>query len=47
MKDDKLKDIPVVMMSANEDTEFVSASLGKGAKDYIMKPLRTAVNGIV
>ena len=43
MKDDKLKDIPVVMMSANEENEFVSASLAKGAKDYIVKPLRTSV----
>ena len=30
-------------MSANEETEFVSASLAKGAKNYIIKPLRTAV----
>lgn len=43
MNDKKLKEIPVVMMSTNEDTEFVSASLAKGAKDYIIKPLRTAV----
>jgi PleD family two-component response regulator len=43
MKDPALKDIPVVMMSANEENEFISASLSKGAKDYIMKPLRTAV----
>lgn len=44
MKDERLKDIPVIMMSTNEDTEFVSASLAKGAKNYIIKPLRTAVN---
>ena len=46
MKDERLKDIPVVMMSANEENEFVSTSLAKGAKDYIVKPLRTAVCNI-
>ncbi len=44
MKDEKLKNIPVVMMSATEETEFVSASIAKGAKNYIIKPLRPAVS---
>lgn len=44
MKDPKLKNIPVIMMSVNEENEIITASLAKGAKDYIIKPLRTTVH---
>lgn len=47
--DEKLKDIPVIIMSANENTNIVSHCLGKtsptnieemGATDYLVKPVR-------
>jgi CheY-like chemotaxis protein len=37
---EKLKDLPVIMMSSDQDMENVSACLNKGAKDYLIKPLR-------
>jgi len=30
-------------MSANNEIDLIGASLAKGAKDYLIKPLRTAV----
>ena len=41
MKDDEnLKDIPVVVMSANESQEVVGQCLQQGATDYLVKPVR-------
>ncbi len=36
-----LKDIPVIMMSADGERQIVAACLANGAKDYLVKPLRT------
>lgn len=38
MEDEKLKDIPVIIVSALSDSEYVDKALTKGAKDYITKP---------
>jgi PleD family two-component response regulator len=38
--DDRLKDVPVVVMSANEGQEVIANSLKNGAKTFIVKPLR-------
>jgi PleD family two-component response regulator len=43
MASEEIKATPIVMMSGNDDNEFISASMQKGAKDYIVKPLRPAV----
>jgi len=37
---EKLKDIPVIMMSSDGEKEIVAACLAMGAKDYLVKPLR-------
>ena len=37
---EKLKDLPVIMMSSDQDMANVSTCLTKGAKDYLIKPLR-------
>lgn len=39
-ENDRLKDIPVIMMSADNEKDCVAACLSKGAKDYLVKPLR-------
>ena len=36
----KLKDIPVIMMSADKETKNIAACLKKGAKNYIIKPIK-------
>lgn len=41
---EKLKQIPVVIMSSDGDEQFVDSCLQKGAKDYIVKPVRLAVS---
>ena len=38
--DQKLKEIPVVMMSSTEEPGFIGACIKLGAKDYIPKPIR-------
>lgn len=38
--DDRLKEIPVVIMSANESNEIIAGCLRMGAKDYLVKPVR-------
>ena len=38
--DQKLKKIPVVMMSSTEEPGFIGACIKLGAKDYIPKPIR-------
>ena len=40
MSDEKLKNIPVVMMSTEGEHHMVSTCLSLGAKDYLVKPLR-------
>jgi len=40
---EKLKDIPVIMMSADGEMESVSTCLTNGAKDYLIKPIRIQV----
>jgi len=42
-ENEKLKDIPVIMMSADGEMESVSACLTNGAKDYLIKPIRIQV----
>ena len=37
---DNLKDIPVIMMSADVEQENVGQCLRSGAKDYLIKPIR-------
>ena len=39
-EDDRLKEIPVVVMSANESQEVVGQCLQQGATDYLVKPVR-------
>ena len=41
--DERLREIPVVMMSSTEGAEFIGACIKKGARDYIVKPLRVNV----
>ena len=41
--DEKLLDIPVLIVSAKNDRESIEASLRKGAKDYIVKPYNSEV----
>ena len=40
MKDERLRDIPVVVMSAQDDKTIIASCLDLGAKDFIVKPLR-------
>ena len=40
----KLKDLPVVMMSSDRDMDTVALCMAKGAKDYLMKPVRIPVS---
>lgn len=37
---ENLKDIPVIMMSADGEQENVGQCLRSGAKDYLIKPIR-------
>jgi CheY-like chemotaxis protein len=39
-EDDRLRKIPVVIMSANDDNTIVSNCLKIGAVDYLVKPIR-------
>jgi DNA-binding response OmpR family regulator len=39
-ENDKLKDIPVVMMSAEGEEKIVAMCLANDAKNYYIKPLR-------
>ena len=36
----RLREIPVVIMSANESSEIIANCLALGAKDYLVKPIR-------
>ena len=36
--DDRLRQIPVIIVSAKSDRESIEASLRKGAVDYVVKP---------
>ena len=38
--DEKLKDIPVIMMSGDSEQEKVAFCISKGAKNYLIKPIR-------
>lgn len=42
-KNDRLSQIPVVMMSADDDMESVAACMTAGAKYYFIKPLKPEV----
>eukprot|EP00743_Colponemidia_sp_Colp-15_P010894 GILK01012068.1.p1 GENE.GILK01012068.1~~GILK01012068.1.p1 ORF type:complete len:862 (+),score=168.21 GILK01012068.1:96-2681(+) len=42
-KNDQLKEMPVIMMSSNEEMTLVSKCLANGAKDYLIKPIRVQV----
>jgi DNA-binding response OmpR family regulator len=35
-----MREIPVVIMSANESNEIIANCLKMGAKDYLVKPIR-------
>ena len=39
-QNEKLKDIPVIMMSSDGEQRLVSTCLQHGAKDYLVKPIR-------
>lgn len=39
-ENEKLKDIPVIIMSSDGETDSVAACLDTGAKDYLIKPIR-------
>lgn len=36
---ERLRDIPVFMMSSDNENQMVATCLGEGAKDYIIKPV--------
>lgn len=38
--DERLKDIPVIMVTARDDMESLEAAFSAGAMDYVVKPLR-------
>lgn len=38
--DDKLNRIPFLMVTANQQREFVEAAIAAGVKDYVAKPFR-------
>jgi len=40
MNDDKLKNIPLVVMSASERNEIISDCLKRGATNFLVKPIR-------
>ena len=40
MSDERLKTIPVIVMSAQDDKDIIGECLATGARDYIVKPLR-------
>ena len=40
---EKLNEIPVIMMSSDGELESVATCMSKGAKDYLIKPIRIAV----
>ena len=42
-ENDKMKDIPVIMMSSDGELESVATCMSKGAKDYLIKPIRITV----
>lgn len=37
---ENLKDIPVIMMSSDDENEKVAACIAEGARDYLVKPIR-------
>jgi len=41
--DPETRDIPVVVISAESDTEFISTCIGLGADDYLPKPFNQAI----
>uniref|UniRef100_A0A0G4IE20 non-specific serine/threonine protein kinase n=1 Tax=Chromera velia CCMP2878 TaxID=1169474 RepID=A0A0G4IE20_9ALVE len=41
--DEELADIPVIMMSANDDVNIISLCIEKGAKDYLVKPIQLQI----
>ncbi|CEL94548.1 unnamed protein product [Vitrella brassicaformis CCMP3155] len=42
-EDHRLADVPVVMMSANEEVSIISMCIDRGAKDYLVKPIQLQV----
>lgn len=42
MNKDALKNIPVIMMSADNDVKNIAACLKMGAKNYLIKPIKPA-----
>ena len=40
MNDDKLKNIPLVVMSASESNDIISDCLKRGATNFLVKPIR-------
>ena len=40
---DKLKDIPVIIMSSDGEMESVATCMSHGARDYLIKPIRIGV----
>lgn len=42
-KDEKLKDIPMLMLTSNTEKAKVSVALKAGASDYVIKPIQPSV----
>jgi len=42
MEHENLKNIPVIMMSADNDVKNIAACLKMGAKNYLIKPIKPA-----
>lgn len=40
---EKLKDIPVIIMSSDGEMQSVATCMNNGAKDYLIKPIRMNV----
>lgn len=40
---EKLKHIPVIMMSSNGEEQSVANCIAHGAKDYFVKPVKASV----
>lgn len=40
---ERLKDIPVIIMSSDGEMESVATCMSNGAKDYLIKPIRIGV----
>ena len=42
-KDERLKDIPLLMLTSNTEKAKVNVAINAGASDYIIKPIQPSV----